>query len=264
MWTRLLSRLFGPSPPDNRSPSADDALLIASASDLLNVGKRTGVLAGQIAQMSPAEVARALGAESLIAGSEFHATHQLRTPLRILLRHGEVHRDMHSSPPVISTEMWQGIWTMHVKTWAELGAAADIPEFEGTVSSDAGPVRSKEYLPFLIAVRSIVERPGTATARSDQLKDELQRPCWFDFCNKLGGWHAVVDSFFPPFINSLPREAAAFLRAKGLKTPAAVAQASDADLLAIKGIGPAKLLLIRSACSEAAAPDEELLDLVAR
>lgn len=227
-----------------------------------------GLLAGQIGQMSPAEVARALGAEDLIAGSEFFATHQLRTPLRILLRHGEIHRDMHRTPPVIATELWQGIWFARTKTWRELGSVVDVPECQpSTVASDAGQVRSEEYLPFLIAVRSIVESEGTATARSDLLNDELERPCWVDACNKLGGRHTVVDRFFPPFvatIKGLPCEAAAALRTKGLKTPGALARTSDAELLAIKGIGLAKLLLIRLACSAAPDQDEELRDLVSR
>ena len=143
-----------------------------------------------------------------------------------------------------------------------------MPEFQpSTVASDAGQVRSEDYLPFLIAVRSIVESEGKATARSNQLKDELSRPCWVDACNKLGGRLSVVDHFFPPFvatIKGVPREAASALGTKGLKTPRALARTSDAELLAIKGIGAAKLLLIRLACSAAPDQDEELRDLVSR
>lgn len=237
----------------------------ASLSAATNAAAPAGIVAGQIGQVSPAGVARAMGWEDVIAGFEFFATHQLRTPLRILLRNGEVHRDMHTTPPVIATEQWQGIWLIRTKRWRELGSVVDMPEFQpSTVASDAGQVRSEEYLPFLIAVRSIVEREGTATSRSSQLRDELERPCWAHACKKLGGWRAIVDHFFPPFIDSLPREAASFLRGKGVKTPAAVARVTDGDILAIKGIGPAKLLQIRTACSEAANPDEELLDFVYR
>ena len=224
-----------------------------------------GIVSGQIGQMTPAEVARALGSEDLINGLEFFATHQLRTPLRILLRHGELHRDIHSPPPVIATERWQGGGVMHRKTWRESGV--DIDEMPSTFASEIGTVSSYEYLPFLIAVRSVVERDGRASVRHDQLHDELGKANWSAFVHKLGGREVVLNTFFPPFVDTikgLPREAACSLRAKGLKTPAAIRDAGDAELLAIKGIGPAKLRLIRTACSEAADPDEELQDFVCR
>lgn len=266
-WSRLIGHMAGKSLTTHANSKArpaptDSSIDAEPAASALNVGERTGIRSGDVAQMSPAQVARALGSDDLITGFEFFATHQLRTPLRILSRHGEVHRDMHRPPPVIATELWHGIWMPQVKTWRELGI--DMPEFQSTVASDAGPVRSEEYMPFLIAVRSIVEGEGTVTERSDRLKDELKNLRWVDACNRHGGQQAVVDCFFRPFINSLGREAASFLSGKGIRTPRAVARVTDAELRAIKGIGPVTLRRIRAACSEAGEQDEELRDLVTR
>ena len=220
---------------------------------------------GHIEWMTPKRVGVALGADGLVVGLQFIATHQLRVPLRVLSRHGEVHRDMHSPAPIIAMAPFEGIWLPLTKTYRELGI--DMDELPWTVASDIGPVLSHDYLPFLVAMRSIVESEGTATARRGRLIDELRRSIWDDARNRSGGAYAVADRFFPPFIASiqgLPCEAASVLRAKGLKTAASLTRASDAELLAIKGIGPAKLKLLRAACVAATEQDEEWRDLVLR
>lgn len=230
-----------------------------------NTSAPTGILSGHIGQLSPTDVASALGADDVIVGSVFFATHQLRTPLRVLSRHGEVHRDMHCPPPIIAMAPFEGIWLPLTKTYRELGI--DMDELPWTVASDIGPVLSHDYLPFLVAMRSIVEGEGTATARRDRLIDELRRPIWDDARNRSGGAYTVADHFFPQFvatIQGLPRAAASVLTAKGLRTAASLARASDAELLAIKGIGPAKLKLLRAACVAATEQDEEWRDLVLR
>lgn len=56
----------------------------------------------------------------IMAGYTFCATMQLRTPLRVLLRHGEKHQGP-KEPPVIAREQWKGIWIPVSKSWAELG-----------------------------------------------------------------------------------------------------------------------------------------------
>ena len=220
---------------------------------------------GHIEWMTPKQIGPALGADGLMVGLQFFATHQLRVPLRVLSRHGEIHRDMHSPPPVIAMAPFEGIWLPLAKTYRELGI--DMDELPGTVASDIGPVLSHDYLPFLVAMRSIVESEGAATARRGRLIDELRRSIWNDARNRSGGAHAVADRFFPPFIASiqgLPCEAASMLRAKGLKTAASLTRASDAELLAIKGVGPERLRLLRAACVAATEQDEEWRDLVLR
>lgn len=122
MLTHLLRRILGMLPLDRPAsegalqagrvewsiPDLNTEFIEASLSEpsrtVIHTAAPVGILSGQIGQMSPAEVARASGLADVI-GSEFFATHQLRTPLRILLRHGEIHRDMHRTPPVIATEL---------------------------------------------------------------------------------------------------------------------------------------------------------------
>jgi hypothetical protein len=60
--------------------------------------------------------------QDIIKGLEFIATLQLRTPLRVLLRHGEIHTDINTEPPKIAMEMWEGWWHTKTKTFREIGA----------------------------------------------------------------------------------------------------------------------------------------------
>lgn len=228
--------------------------------------RRAGILSGEVAQMSPADVGRALGSCDLITGMTFFATHQLRTPLRILQRNGEAHLDMHTPPPAIAEELWQGIWLPRTRTWRDLGVNMD--EFSPTtVASDAGPVISDEYLPFLVAVRKIVEQQTSIEARREGLRTELRRECWSHFCSALDGEETVLDQLFTPFVSTLPglsQVTISTLKRLGLTTPAAISAAGDAELLAIEGVGPVRLRNIRVAC--AAAPDQHdaFLDRVLR
>jgi hypothetical protein len=90
----------------------------------------------------------------VISGMCFHATHQLRTPLRILQRNGQILPLGTDFPN--DFEQWMGIWVPRTKTFRDLGLDIDeIPPSK--VASDIGPVNSIEYLPFLIAIREIVE-----------------------------------------------------------------------------------------------------------
>ena len=111
----------------------------------------------------------------LIDGWTFHATLQLRTPLRILEREGEF-CPLPGPPPSIATEMWHGILLPKTKTWRDRGV--DIPEFTGTGrSSDIGtvPVDGGAYLKFLLAVRRIVEGSGSIDERLENLRTELHQ-----------------------------------------------------------------------------------------
>lgn len=221
---------------------------------------------GDIGSTAPAQVANAFGGGDVMVGYDFHATHQLRIPLRVLGRHGEAHRDMHGLAPTIAMAPFEGNWLPVTRTFRELGI--DMDEWpEWNIASDIGPILSSEYLPFLLAVRSIVEGPGTPTGRRDQLINELERQIWDNMRARSGGSNTVADRFFPPFISmisGLSSHTVSSLKAMGLTTPRTLRQATDADLLSIKGVGPAKLRKIRSACSESLDPDEELVDLVVR
>ena len=133
------------------------------------------------------------------------------------------------------------------------------------MSSDIGPVPTDggQYLEFLIKVRTLVEGGGSIEVRKALLRSELQRASWGMFCLKLGGVEAVLDRLFPRFIDTikgLPSATVAALLEANLTTPAKLAAMPDPTLIAIKGIGPAKLKRIRDACAGADDPESEFIE----
>jgi hypothetical protein len=201
-------------------------------------------------------------------GWEFGATMELRTPMRVLTRHGEIHVAL-TEPPAIVREQWEGYWMPRMKAFKDIGI--DLPDMNlaDTRASDIGPIPldGGEYLKFLIKVRAIVEADSSVEDRRILLREELRRPEWKDFCVKLGGNQNVTEQFFPPFIQTikgLPREAIAAMWEARTTTPEQLQNSTDATLRAIKGLGPAKLALIRAACSEAANKTSDFVDNVYR
>ncbi len=199
----------------------------------------------------------------ILAGYRFCATMQLRTPLRVITRHGEVHAGL-DDPPIIAREAWEGIWLPQTKSWRDLGL--DLPELRPTtMASDVGPIPADggDYLAFLLAVRRIVEGRETISDRRSRLSGELSEKRWSTFVRKLGGKRSIVDRFFPPFTATIPGVASdigAALRASRLTTPAKLSAASDAALLSISGIGPAKVKSIRAACVAATSQADEFTE----
>lgn len=192
----------------------------------------------------------AWGNDDIIRGLEFSAAMQLRTPLRVLLRHGELHTDVNKAPPQIAQEMWEGIWILKTKTFREMGL--DIDEFPKGGASDVGTVRSEDYLPFLIAVREIVEADDSVEDRIGRLRQKLMDENWKIHVEKHEGIEGVISYFFPLFVFTIPRIGEAIaseLIKSGLVTPNSIAAASDETLRSIKGLGPAKLTTIRGYCA---------------
>lgn len=188
----------------------------------------------------------------------FCATLQLRTPLRVLLRHGEAHSDIQTEPPTIAREGWEGIWMAQV---------FDTP-YQGTMASDVGQVRASDYLPFLIAVRQVIETPDSIDHRIQQLRGMHIAKDWQAYLSKHGGIEGIISQFFPDFISTVPginRETERELNALGLNTPNRLSATADKTLLGIKGIGPSKLLKIRAYCDGfTSGRDSEKLDMVRR
>ena len=202
-------------------------------------------------------------------GWKFGATMQLRTPLRVLTRHGEIHEGL-TDPPAIGREQWEGYWTPLPKSHVEMGMPG-VPEIlmQHMMASSVGPIPidGGEYLKFLMRVRAIVEVDSSIENRRTALREELRRQEWQDFCIKLGGNQSISDQFFPPFIHTikgLSSDAIAAIWEAGLTTPMQLEKTNDTILRAIKGIGPAKLVMIRAACSGASNKNSEFLDNVCR
>lgn len=182
----------------------------------------------------------------ILDGLRFSATMQLRTPLRVLRHHDELFKGS-GIPPNYAEESWEGIWLPSIKNEYYLG-------IDSTMASDIGPIPSDggNYLQFLLTVRSIVENELPLTERKKCLVEELSKEEWKSIVLKHGGQKQIIDYYFPSFVSILPGlsdETRKLLREKKLITPNAIAEASDNELLTIKGIGPAKLNNIRHIAS---------------
>lgn len=202
----------------------------------------------------------------ILAGWRFCATMQVRTPARVLSRHGELHADLSSPPPVIATEMWEGIWLPETKTFAELGFGMAEPQF--SMASDVGPIPSDggDYLPFLLAVREAAERDGSPEARRAAVERVLDRPASERFVASLGR-EAVLARLFPPFLTTIPRLSglvAAAIEAKGWTTPQQISALSDGELRSITGVGPKVVAALREAAGAARLPGSHYVDMVLR
>lgn len=206
--------------------------------------------------------------QDVVKGLEFCATLQLRTPLRVLRRHGEIHTNLDREPALIALEPWEGIWTPKLKGLEEiLGVKIGEPP-PGKHSSDIGLVLANKYLPFLIAVREIVELEESIKNRIDKLRSMLITCEWQGFVNKHGGIEAVVQKLFPRTIRPMPKlndDVKKELKKLGLVTPQELSSATDKQLLSIKGIGPAKLKAIREHCIDMAKErDADRFDSIVR
>lgn len=129
----------------------------------------------------------------IISGYRFVATMQLRTPLRVLRRHGEMHVRVDTCPPHIAQAPWEGVWVPVTKTFRELGLDIDDPPI-GTMASSVGqiPADGGEFLKFLIAARSIAEGSGSTVDKRRALAQALRLPSWEKFVLALGGMKSVV------------------------------------------------------------------------
>lgn len=190
----------------------------------------------------------------IISGLKFCATMQLRTPLRVLLRHGELFSDLPNEPPQIARAMWEGVWTAHGPSFRELGIELDDPPSLMTSSIGLIPGDGGDYLKFLIAAREIVESANSIGDRIAALVHEAIRPQWLKFHHaRYHSAYDIADYFFPAFLSEIPwlaHKAAQELRKLGLDTAEALDATTDAQLLSVPGIGPRALLEIRKKCNE--------------
>lgn len=236
----------------------DDALPICSPSEIRSLEENTD-----------SRIAMWRANRDIVVGLKFVATMNLSVPLRVLLRHGELHTDITRAPPKIAQNWSEGIWVSELRSFHSLGI--NLPEFRtGTMASTIGPIPCDggDFLKFLIVIREIVESDQTVDARAAQLCDELKRTFWCKFVSALGGDPiGIVGDFFPCAVDTIPTltgGASAAMAQRGINTAAKVAKTPDLDLLGIKGIGPAKLKTIREWQIHVAEPDATRFDRVLR
>lgn len=203
----------------------------------------------------------------ILSGYRFYATVQLRTPLRVLRRHGEFHKGVDRPPPQIAGEMWEGIWIPVTHSWREMGLDLDEPSF--TMASDIGPIPDNggEYLKFLIAVRTAAEGSGGIEERRTAVAEVLCDPAFRASVRALDGRDAILSRLFPPFVSIIPRMAARTATAlieAGYDSPDAINAATDAQLRSITGVGPGTVAGLRKASEEAPDPCAKFADRVRR
>ncbi|MBW4056992.1 MAG: hypothetical protein HIU83_16675 [Proteobacteria bacterium] len=130
--------------------------------------------------------------DSVLDGVVYLATMQLRTPLWILQKDGEMW--CKGEPPEVG-EPWMGIWRPHVKTWKELGfkGRKELPESD--CASDIGPVNHKKYLKFLIDIRTAVETNNDSKSKISSLKAVMRKKQYDDFIDRHGGKDKILQYF---------------------------------------------------------------------
>ncbi|WP_141758510.1 hypothetical protein [Duganella sp. HH105] len=203
-------------------------------------------------------------------GVEFRAALHLNTPLAVLLRHGYPHYDLAFCPPNFADGAEHGHWSAKLKTMREIGIDMDDPSpgwetFEMAIRNG----HDLQYVQFLIALRGIVENQAPVRERLRLLRIEITQAKWAKYSGLAGHYvDEICEYFFPAFlatVTSLPRHAAVAMWDVAMDTPARIDQASDEQLLAFKGIGPAVLRQLRARCAEITEDrDEPLLDMVNR
>lgn len=177
------------------------------------------------------------GNDDIIGGYQYSATLQLRTPLFVLKNHGRFVPATPEGPPRVSDEMWHGIWVL---------ALTDEFKFldEGaTASSEIGyvPADGGDFLPFLVAVRTITESPASAVNEKKRALKALIKesgPGGTPYSKFMTG-KALVDRALPSVIDLIPATKTVHnaLLTAGYDTLGKVQAASDKELLALKGLG---------------------------
>lgn len=184
------------------------------------------------------------GNEDIITGWRFCATMQMRTPLAILREHNRLVPASPEGPPQLTTEMWQGIWVPDLGSdWDFLGEGASMASEVGPIPRDGG-----DYLPFLIAVRTIAEGRATVSEKEASLRSlTKERGSGGTPYSKFFGERELVEQVLPRTIQLLPipKPVRESLLAAGYKNLAKVQAASNEALLGIKGLGPKSLINIR-------------------
>lgn len=184
--------------------------------------------------------------QDLIEGYVFNATLQIRTPLEVLNRHGEVFRGPPSKAPNYAGPA-DGIWIFKLK-WQDDG-------YEHTHASDIGYTTPREYLPFLKSFRTIVEAPDDIDiklSKLDRLSKESIRnqEIWAKLDKYYGDF---PHSFFYNHLTVLPgvgKKTAKLFYESGLRELSDIEKASDTQLQSLQGVGKGLVSKVRTYFAE--------------
>lgn len=145
--------------------------------------------------------------------------------------------------------MWQGVFLPHYKF-------SDPPED-----------KRSPYLDFLIAVSEILELSESIDGRIEKLHTFWSTGQWKKEKESEGGVEAVINRFFPRFVETIPGVSVALAEemcSLGISTANKVLSATDEELINIKGVGKTRLKKIREYCATSTKKDSDRIDLVIR
>lgn len=184
--------------------------------------------------------------DDVISHLKFNATLQLRTPLSVLVHHGEVFKENGKVPPNYTKEVWQGLWITKTKSYIELGL--DIDEIPlGRVSTDIGSLEeneAKDYLEFLIKFHTISESEIDIEEKIIKIKHLYKSDANFKkyYILQTGDEKDFLESYFKLLIrNILPSNIANTLKEAGYRTLKDLKGANPKDLLSLKNVGHATI-----------------------
>lgn len=173
------------------------------------------------------------GNQDVIDGVEFCATLQIRTPLNVLLHHGEIYNGPPSKAPNYASDA-DGIWMLKTKSWQSLGV--DINESSDKTSvSDIGSIDSSIYIPFLLEFRRIVE--GDLPIPNQIKAIRALKTSSSEFASIL----RKLSKTYPGFPNSFYINRLCEIPGVGPKTAATLFQAGFFSISHIKGASPERL-----------------------
>lgn len=235
MIRKIINKLFNRAEPHGislESPPIDDASLSMSVHQL---GDQSSVV---------------------MEGYRFSATLQPTVPLKYLRRHGEIVSQVPEHEKGTDNAFY--IWLPVIKSqFSFLSEGRTMSSSVGPIDPDGG-----EFLPFLIALREIVERPRDlnitdyedALVRVDEIlslsSSSLANAS--DYLQKL--FHSSQEELFPlvlasfnaPCFTGLSLVHLEQLASQGFTSVAGMIGAPDEVLLSLKGIGPSRLAKIRA------------------
>ena len=186
----------------------------------------------------------------IVEGLQFHATCQLRTPLAVLKRHGEIYQG--DEPPTYG-EARDGIWIPKVKS------EYSFLDESRTAASDAGQVNGDEYIGYAIGLLTIFESnklindkmsEALAYSGNDKTLNRIEKGLLC--CHKESNIADVmaryisdserIEYYFDKpnkliLVNGVNKKIASALEESGVSTIKELSSLTENELIKINGIG---------------------------
>lgn len=234
---KFFARLFGTKPPNRYLPESTNPCIqsVSTRTEALSFSSDSSYFSNL----------------DILDGMEFNATLQIRTPLDVLIHHGEIYQGPPSQAPRYGE--WKdgvspdGIWVFKTKSWEEMakeggGDYKFAKTFDktggGTRASDIGPVCSNDYLPFLIEFRKIVESPLP-------IKNQIKAIKALKFVSiQSASILGKLAKFYPPFPDSYFIGQLCKIPSVGPKTATALFQAGYLSINHLKAMPTERLTSI--------------------